>query len=134
MNVKNIESTQPTFGTRVRMDAHTARILSLSKPRNKVLKDIKILENNGVDDVLNLSAIYRDGEFHIKTSLFKELGSKYYYVSIKEEMEPIVQKAENGKNKYINLKKMYQEAAETLKYYQIFIGKKKFEKFLPYVV
>ena len=128
MQIDKIQPNQTTFGTMVKMDPYTARIISVSKAKNKVLKGIHQLQINGSDDILYLSLGRRES-FTIKASVFKREGNDYF-VSFAEE-QPISYMMKNGKNKLVNIIEMYTNAKN--KMHAVDIDKKGFQKFLMYI-
>ena len=128
MQIQKVQSNQQNFGTTVKMDPCTARILSVSKAKNKILKNIRQLQNNGADDILYLSLGQRQN-FNVKASVYERNGDNYFISRTKEQ--PISYMMKNGRNRLVDIKKMYEEAKDSVE--QVIIGKKDFLRFLQYI-
>ena len=129
MQVQKVQPNQQSFGTIVKMDPYTARIVSVSKAKNKVLKSIRQLQSNGVDDILYLSLGRRES-FSIKASVYERRGNDCF-VSFAHQEQPISYMMKNGRNKLVDIKQMYNDAKNNLN--EVVIGKKEFLRFLQYI-
>ena len=128
MKVQKLQSNQQTFGTKVQIDAHAARMFSLTRARSKILREISQLENNGIDDILTLSRVLKE-KTYIKASVLKKEGEKCF-VSFPESA-PFVYTNKYNKNKYVSIKQLYEKTKKTLN--EVVFNKKEFQKFLKYI-
>ena len=133
MQIQKVQSNQPNFGTKVVIDPFAARQISLIGAKTKVLNHIKALENNGVNDTLFLSY----SNFYMSDSIscrimgtVIESKNGEYFINQPYRFRLLVEKQANGKNKYISIKELYNEARKNMT--RVFIDKKGFEKFKPY--
>ena len=128
MQIQKVQSNQTSFGTLVKMDPCTARIISVSKAKNKVLKNLRQLENNGADDILYLSLGRRES-FTLKASVYERNGKDYKVSNFQEQ--PISYLMKNGKRKLVDIKQMYADAKNNMN--TVAIDKKGFKRFLQYI-
>ena len=128
MQIQKVQSNQTSFGTLVKMDPYTARIISVSKAKNKVLKNLRQLENNGADDILYLSLGRRE-RFTLKASVYERNGKDYKVSNFQEQ--PISYLMKNGKRKLVDIKQMYTDAKNNMN--TVAIDKKGFKRFLQYI-
>ena len=124
MQIQKVQSNQTSFGTKVIMEPMAARQLSLSRAWKKVLNHKKALENNGADDILYLS--YFGYFFHINASVIEKRDNKYFIGQ--SRLEKIQEELDNGRYKYISLKKIYQKAKDNM--LEVVINKERFERFI----
>jgi len=127
MQVKQVQSNQQSFGTKVIIDPVAARQIGLSGAGRKVRSHIKALENNGINDVMFLSyAPY----FKIRAVVIEHKG-KDCFMSQFYQSENVKERLSDNKNKYVSLKDLYKRAKSDMT--QVIIGKEVFEKLIPYI-
>ena len=125
MKIQKVQSYHPSFGTKVVIDPFAARQISLTKAKSKVLKHIKELENNGVNDTLFLSYsnFIMQGTINCRImGTVIESKNGEYFINQPYRFRLFVEKQPNGKNKYVSIKELYNEARKNMT--RVFINKK----------
>ena len=124
MQIQKVQSNQTTFGTKVKMNPRFITNATQSGEYKRLREQIKVLENNGFDDILSINQIYvqrtkEDGTRDFISKVYAEVYkiSRNKLIKSNAVESNTYEFGPRGAYHFPNIVNLYNQAKESLKDY-----------------